>query len=158
MTVREILRLALGGRIVFDPPSPDTEIYGPGAPVPPPEFIESLRARATAGEAEAQRELGLLAYRGRGVTEDRCEAFKWLTLAARQGDAKAAMAVFQANFDKYQGAWPTHVGMARGLSAIGDYPKALEHAKKALAQAPDPVNKASLEQMVANLGQGKAVS
>lgn len=93
MTVREILRLALGGRIVFDPPSPDTEIYGPGAPVPPPEFIESLRARATAGEAEAQRELGILAYRGRGVPEDRCEAFKWLTLSARQGDAKAAQSL-----------------------------------------------------------------
>jgi hypothetical protein len=47
--------------------------------------------------------------------------------------------------------------MARGLSAVGELGKALEHAKKALAQAPDPINKASLEQMVANLEQGKAV-
>jgi hypothetical protein len=75
-----------------------------------------------------------------------------------QGDSKTALVVFQANYDKYQGAWPTHVGMARGLSAVGDYPKALEHAKKALAQAPDPINKTSLEQMVKNLEQGKAVS
>jgi tetratricopeptide (TPR) repeat protein len=75
-----------------------------------------------------------------------------------QGDTKTALVVFQANYDKYQGAWPTHVGMARGLSATGDYAKALEHAKKALAQAPDPINKTSLEQMVKNLEQGKAVS
>jgi tetratricopeptide (TPR) repeat protein len=74
-----------------------------------------------------------------------------------QGDAKTALVVFQANFDRHQGAWPTHVGMARGLSAVGELGKALEHAKKALAQAPDPINKASLEQMVANLEQGKAV-
>jgi hypothetical protein len=74
-----------------------------------------------------------------------------------QGDSKTALMVFQANFDQYQGAWPTHVGMARALSATGELGKALEHAKKALAQAPDPINKTSLEQMVANLEQGKPV-
>jgi TPR repeat protein len=93
MTVREILRLAIGGGIKFDTPPPDTETYAPAPPPPPPEFIESLRARAKAGEPEAQRELGILAYRGRGVPEDRCEAFKWLTLATRQGDAKAAQSL-----------------------------------------------------------------
>jgi uncharacterized protein len=93
MTVLEILRLAIGGGIKFETPPPDTETYEPAAPPPPPELIESLRARAAAGEAEAQRELGILAYRGRGVPEDRCEAFKWLTLATRQGDSKAAQSL-----------------------------------------------------------------
>lgn len=93
MTVREILRLALGGGIKFENPPPDTETYAPGAPLPGAELIESLQQRATAGEAEAQRELGILTYRGRGVAEDRAEAFKWLTLATRQGDAKAAQSL-----------------------------------------------------------------
>jgi len=90
MTVREILRLTFGGGIRFDTPAPDTETYGPPSPPPPPEYLESLKSRAAAGEAEAQRELGILTYRGRGVAEDRAEAFKWLTLAARQHDKKAA--------------------------------------------------------------------
>lgn len=90
MTVREILRIALGGGIKFETPPPDDEIYAAGAPLPAPELIGSLRQRAAAGEAEAQRELGILTYRGRGVPEDRAEAFKWLTLAVRQGDTKAA--------------------------------------------------------------------
>jgi TPR repeat protein len=93
MTVREILRLALKGSITFDPPSPDTESYGPPPPPPAAELVDSLRQRAVAGEAEAQRELGLLFYRGRAVLEDRAEAFKWLTLAARQGDLKAAQSL-----------------------------------------------------------------
>ena len=35
------------------------------------------------------------------------------------GDEATAMEVFQANFDRFAGAWPTEVGMARGLSEIG---------------------------------------
>jgi tetratricopeptide (TPR) repeat protein len=90
-------------------------------------------------------------------TADATQVHQLGRLLIAQGNAKTALMVFQKNFDKHQGAWPTHVGMARGLSAAGDYAKALEHAKKALAQAPDPINKTSLEQMVANLEQGKAV-
>ncbi len=38
---------------------------------------------------------------------------------------------------------PTHVGLARGYSANGDLKQALEHARKALAQAPDSLNRQS---------------
>jgi hypothetical protein len=41
---------------------------------------------------------------------------------------------------------------------MGDTPKALENAKKALAQAPDPVNKKSLEDMVQTFSEGKTLS
>lgn len=68
-----------------------------------------------------------------------------------------ALVVFQKNYDKHGGEWPSNVGLARGLSASGDLKKALEHAKKALAQAPDDVNKKSLEAMVKTLGEGKAL-
>jgi hypothetical protein len=36
--------------------------------------------------------------------------------------------------------------------------QALEHARKALAQAPDPVNRRSLEAMVEALSTGKPVA
>jgi Tfp pilus assembly protein PilF len=49
------------------------------------------------------------------------------------------------------------VGLARGYAATGDAKQALEHARKALPQAPDPVNKESLEAMVAALEAGKPI-
>ena len=69
-----------------------------------------------------------------------------------------AMAIFQLNAERNGDAWPVHVGLARGYAAMGDTPKALENAKKALAQAPDPVNKKSLEDMVQTLSEGKTLS
>jgi hypothetical protein len=41
--------------------------------------------------------------------------------------------------------------MMRGLSATGDYKNALKHARLALEQAPDPLNKSSLEQAITKL-------
>lgn len=72
-----------------------------------------------------------------------------------QKKVKEAMDVFQKNFQKYKGAWPTNVGMMRGYSALGELKKALEHAKLALAQAPDDINKKSLEQAIQKLTEGK---
>jgi len=68
---------------------------------------------------------------------------------------KEAFTVFEKNFKKHKGAWPTHVGMMRGYSALGDLKKALEHARLALAQAPNEVNKQSLEQAIKTLESGK---
>lgn len=65
------------------------------------------------------------------------------------------MAVFERNFKQNKGAWPTNVGMMRGYSALGNYKKALEHAKLAVVQAPDEVNKKNLEQAVKTLEAGK---
>ncbi len=68
-----------------------------------------------------------------------------------------AVRVFEKNFTKYNGAWPTHVGLMRGYSAKGDLKKALEHARLAAAQAPDEVNKKSLENSIKSLEAGKAL-
>ncbi|HEX2444034.1 MAG TPA: DUF2911 domain-containing protein [Vicinamibacterales bacterium] len=72
-----------------------------------------------------------------------------------QGKAKDALAVFQKNQKRFGDAWPVHVGLARGYSAVGDYPAALKHAEIALKQAPDAVNKKSLEAAVVRLKQGR---
>jgi hypothetical protein len=66
-----------------------------------------------------------------------------------------ALVVFERNFKKYKGAWPTNVGMMRGLSATGHLKKALEHAKLALAQAPDEENKVGLQTAIKTLSEGK---
>ena len=72
-------------------------------------------------------------------------------------EPKRALKIFKANAARHKDAWPVHVGLARGYSAVGDLKEALKHARKALTQAPDPVNKKNLKQMVADLSVGKAV-
>ncbi len=74
-----------------------------------------------------------------------------------QNKVKEAMEVFQKNFAKYKGAPPTHAGLMRGYSAMGDLKKALEHAKLALAQASDEGSRKILEQAVKKLSEGKAL-
>lgn len=68
-----------------------------------------------------------------------------------------ALAVFQKNYDKHKGAWPTNAGMMRIYSAMGDYKKALEFAKAALPQATDEQTKKFLENAIKTLGEGKAL-
>ncbi|MCC6460465.1 MAG: DUF2911 domain-containing protein [Saprospiraceae bacterium] len=78
-------------------------------------------------------------------------------LIADKKPAKA-MEVFQANYKQNGDTWPTHVGLARGYSALGDQKKALEHAKIALGQAPDDLNKKNLESLIKTLSEGKAIN
>ena len=71
--------------------------------------------------------------------------------------AEEAMKVFQLNAQRNGEAWPVHVGLMRGYAAHGDLQKALEHAKKALVQAPDDLNRKNLEAMVKKLEEGKNI-
>lgn len=74
-----------------------------------------------------------------------------------QKKVNEAMTIFEMNHKKNNGAWPTNGGLMRGYSANGNYKKALEYAKLALAQAPDDVNKRFLESAIKNLEEGKAL-
>jgi hypothetical protein len=67
-----------------------------------------------------------------------------------------ALVVFKLNAERNGDAWPVNVGLARGYMAMGDYPKALEYARKAVAQAPDPQDRDNLAAMVKSLSEGKA--
>ena len=75
-----------------------------------------------------------------------------------QGKKEKALEVFKFNFENMEGAWPTHVGMARGLSAVGKYEKAVEHAKIALEQAPDDLNRNNLTQAIEKLKKGEDIN
>lgn len=68
-----------------------------------------------------------------------------------------ALDVFKYNAQRNGDAWPVHVGLARGYAAVGDSQQALEHAKKALPQAPDDLNRKSLEAMIKALSEGQAI-
>ena len=70
---------------------------------------------------------------------------------------KEAMAVFEKNYKKNKGVWPTNGGMMRGYSAMGDLKKALEHAKIALTQSPNEENRKFIEQAIKTLESGKAL-
>jgi hypothetical protein len=67
------------------------------------------------------------------------------------GHPQIALDIFEANHERFEGAWPTNVGMARGLSAMGRYEQALKYASLALAEAPDQVNKDNLERAITQL-------
>lgn len=66
-----------------------------------------------------------------------------------------ALTLFQKNFDKYKGAWPTNAGMMRIYSAMGDLKKALYYAKAAVIQAPDEPTRKFLQSAIKSLEEGK---
>jgi hypothetical protein len=84
------------------------------------------------------------------------QQFGRLLLTAKK--PKAALEVFQYNYDKNPNQFSTMVGMARGLSANGDYAKALDFASKALPSAPNDANKAAVQVMIDKLKEGKDIN
>jgi hypothetical protein len=76
----------------------------------------------------------------------------------QQKKSKEAFDVFKVNYDKNPNEFTTHVGMARGYSAMGDYKKALGFAQKALTLAPNNGNKSNVEKMIKTLQEGKDVN
>jgi Tfp pilus assembly protein PilF len=76
----------------------------------------------------------------------------------QQKKIKEAFEVFKVNYDKNPNDFTTHVGMARGYSAVGDYKKALGFAQKALPKAPDNGNKTNVEKMIKDLQENKDIN
>ena len=71
---------------------------------------------------------------------------------------QAALEVFQFNHNKNPNQFTTLIGMARGLSAAGEYAKALDFATKALPLAPNDANKQAVQTMIINLKAGKDIN
>lgn len=71
---------------------------------------------------------------------------------------QAALKVFEFNYDKNPNQFITLTGMARGLSAIGEYTKAMDFANKALPLAPNDASKQAVQAMVEKLKAGKDVN
>lgn len=54
-----------------------------------PEALKQFRLGAAQGDADAQLDIGVMYYLGKGVAQDYAEAIKWYRLAATQGNAEA---------------------------------------------------------------------
>lgn len=74
------------------------------------------------------------------------------------GQKEEALRIFEINYDRQKGAWPTPVGMARGLSALGRYKDALKYAEKALPLAPDELNRTGVTGMIGKLREGRDIN
>ncbi len=75
-----------------------------------------------------------------------------------QKKVKEAMEAFQLNYNNTPGTFTTNAGMATGFSAMGNYKKALEYAKKALALAPDNASREALNKGIGLLKEGKEIN
>ena len=75
-----------------------------------------------------------------------------------QKRSKEAFDIYKANADKFPNTFITNFGMVRAYSGINDLKKALEYAKLALPQAPNPAQKAVVEQVIKDLEAGKSVN
>ncbi len=74
------------------------------------------------------------------------------------GEKQKALDVFLLNAKRNPQTWPVNVGLARGYSAVGNYKSALKFAKLALAEAPDQINKDSMQDAVQKLEKGQDIN
>jgi tetratricopeptide (TPR) repeat protein len=77
-------------------------------------------------------------------------------LAAKK--PRAALEVFRFNYDKNPDQFTTLTGMARGLSANGEYARALGFASKALPLAPNDSGRQAVQAMIEKLKAGKDIN
>jgi len=75
-----------------------------------------------------------------------------------QKRSKEAFDIYQTNYNKFPNIFATNFGMVRAYSGINDFKKAIEYAKLALAQAPNPAQKGIVEQIIKDLEAGKSVN
>ena len=107
-------------------------------------------ANGKTAEAQATRDKAI-AHRTAGPVEIHQYGRQLLT----QGKKEEALRVWEMNAKRNPNVWPVNVGLARGYSANGRYKDALKYARLALAQAPDDLNKKTLETGIKKLEEGK---
>lgn len=71
-----------------------------------------------------------------------------------------ALEVFKYNAQRFPDTWPVNYGLARGYSAVGNYPAALEALLKAQKQIPagDTVNAAAITTNIEKLKRGENIN
>jgi len=77
-------------------------------------------------------------------------------LAAKK--PQAALEVFQFNYNKNPNQFTALTGMVRGLSANGEYAKALVFANKALPLAPNDSGRQAVQAMIEKLKAGRDIN
>jgi outer membrane protein OmpA-like peptidoglycan-associated protein len=105
----------------------------PGAPISPPLGADALRAKAEAGDARSQVELGLRYIDGVGVRKDFTQAAEWFRKAAMQGDAHNTNCaenfeffLNQNNPTNFERVWNQAYYLYRKVGSIGHQPVPFE--------------------------------
>jgi hypothetical protein len=121
------------------------------------ENFQTLNTLAAAQEA-AGKTADAAATRERAInhrTAGPVEVHGYARQLLSQGKKEDALRVWELNAKRHPNQWPVHVGLARGYSAVGRHKDALKHAKLALAQAPDEVNRTSIAAGIKKLEAGQ---
>jgi hypothetical protein len=121
------------------------------------ENFQTLNVLAAAQEA-AGKTADAAATRERAInhrTAGPTEVHGYARQLLAQGKKEDALRVWELNAKRHGDQWPVHVGLARGYSAVGRYKDALKHAKLALAQAPDDVNRNAIAAGIKKLEAGQ---
>ena len=76
-------------------------------------------------------------------------------LLQTQKTNEEAMKVFELNAKRHPNQWPVEVGLARGHLGLGRKAEALEHARKALPQAPTGPARQGVEALIQEIESAK---
>ena len=76
------------------------------------------------------------------------------------GKSERALEVYKLNAELHPNVWPVNYGLARGYSAVGNYPAALEALLKAQAQLPadDTANASAIRANIEKLKRGENIN
>jgi hypothetical protein len=108
------------------------------------------------GRSAEAKEVMQTALQLPGTTPTQIHQYARTLLNAKK--TEEAVAVFKFNAERNGDVWPVHVGLMRAYAASGDVKKALEEAQKALPQAPDDLNRQSLQGMIKTLSEGQNIN
>lgn len=75
-----------------------------------------------------------------------------------EGKVDQAMDALETNAKLHPNTWPVNYGMARGLSAKGEYAKAAEFLKKAEINCPDDVNREIIKKNIEKLNRKEDIN
>jgi TPR repeat protein len=99
-----------------------------------PQALRELRARADAGDADAQLNLGGVFFKGQDVEQDYAQAEKWFRLAALQGRAQAQFNLGMM-YDTGLGVAQNHTDAARWYRLAADQGLAIAQLNLGVAYA-----------------------
>lgn len=116
-------------------------------------LANAQEAKGMTAEAKVTREKAFSHPTARAV-----DLHQYARQQLTNGNKAEAIRVWELNAKRFPNTWPVHVGLARGYSAAGKYKDALKHARLALAQAPDDINKRNLEASIKKLEEGKDIN
>ena len=116
-------------------------------------LADAQEGKGMAAEAKASRDKAL-----NHATANAVGIHQYARTLLQRGNKAEAIRVWELNAKRFPKEWPVNVGLMRAHSAHGRYKEALAAARAALAQAPDDMNRKSIEAAIKKLEAGQDVN